>query len=297
MGLFDFLGGKKKQSAPPAQAPALPLSAWQQALQQAEATRGFAWRDDNEPARAFVRSLLTQAAPLFGGGAVVDGVPPKPGASTANVIISRFGSEPMSRSDRGVELHGAHDGVPVRIPISVSGKRIWSIELRFDDIARYFTILRDHTRIPTSPDPNDPWAKGQKRCVFLGKGIFLDDAVDFLQQNFVENWATVPAAAQELVLTEMERLDLRYVALSNTDEALIAIGNPALDQLEDPIAWMQSCTAFLARFAKLYIASRGADPLFTAAVASQPVTCAYCTSRFILAAGKNTCPNCGAPAT
>ncbi len=288
VGLFDFLGGKKNLDEQ------APRSAWQQALRQAETARHFAWRDDNEAARAFVRSLLTQAAPAFGNGKVVDGDPAPPGGSTAGVHINRFGGDQMSRSDRNVELHGTHDHIPLRIPISIPAKKIWSIELRFEDTGRYFTVLRDHTRIPVAADPNDPWAKKQRQCVFLGKGIFLDDALDFLQDSFISNWACVPVAAQELLMSEMERLDLRLVELSNTEKALFAIGNRTLHEVDDPIEYMRSCAAFLAQFAKLLPTSLTGS--VSARIATR-LTCNYCTSIFYLAPGKNTCPNCGAPAT
>ena len=92
----------------------------------------------------------------------------------------------------------------------------------------------------------------------------------------------------------VQRLDLRYVELSNSHSSLLALGNPTLRQLEDPIAYMQSCAAFLAEFGKHLAASAGTKS--SAQAAARSITCNYCSSIFILTADKNACPNCGAPA-
>jgi hypothetical protein len=57
MSLSDLF--RRKQPAP-----AKPSSPWQQRLAQAERARRFQWRDDNDPARAFVRELLTDTATI-----------------------------------------------------------------------------------------------------------------------------------------------------------------------------------------------------------------------------------------
>ncbi len=93
-------------------------------------------------------------------------------------------------------------------------------------------------------------------------------------------------------MREMERLDLRYLALSNSHHTLLVLGNRTLAQLEDPIAFLVSCATFMAEIVKALAATAGAS-----AIGVTPVSCKYCSSRFVLAAGKNTCPSCGAPAT
>jgi hypothetical protein len=110
----------------------------------------------------------------------------------------------------------------------------------------------------------------------------------------IDEWATVPLAAQQLVLREMERLDLRVVQRSNVDSAIFLLMNPTLDQLDDPIACLQSCAAFLVQLTKLLPTE---ESIFAhAGPAAQPVTCKYCSSIFLLAPSENACPNCGAPA-
>ncbi len=291
MGLFDFFAGKKKKQEPPVSM--TPLSPWQQSLRDAEAARGFAWNNDNEAARSFVRGFLAQAAPAFGNGVIVDGEPPDY-CSVGVVLINEYGGDRMKREDRNVELRGAYEGVPICIPVSIPGKRIWAIRIRCENTGRYFTVVRDHSRIPRLIDPNDPWAKSEQQCVFLGKGIFLDDE-PITRDSMITEWAKVPLAAQELVLREMERLDLRVVQRSNVDSAILLLMNATLDQLDDPIACLHSCAAFLAQLTKLLPSSE--ESIFApTGPAPQRVTCKYCSSIFLLAPGENACPNCGAPA-
>jgi hypothetical protein len=295
MGLFDFLSPKPKQVAAP-QAPAAPdpgLSPWQQTLWRAEHSPGFVWEDGNGPARSLVCSLLQCAAPAFGNGTVVNGEPTT-FVSHAGVLINRFGGDEVRLEDTNPELHGVWDGMPVRIPISIPAKKFWAIEMRCQERTRFLTILRDLGRIPRPRDPNDPWLKHQPTCVFLGKGIYVDDFDPNLARDWLlPTWASLPAAAQEVVVREMERLDLRCFALSNTDMSLVVVGNVTLHQLGDPLVYLAACATFLADFAKALAASEGTG---ASSAAQQCVTCQYCTSIFIVAAGKNRCPNCGAPA-
>ncbi len=301
MGFFDFLTGKKQPKAEPvvAAAPAMPtgpMSPWQRTLWQAEQTPGFAWKDDNAPARAFVHSLLAQAAPAFGNGKVIDAEPTEY-ATTEALHITQFGGDQLRVEDRNVELRGVWDGTPLRIPISLSAKRIWTIEMRCAEKARFFTVRRDLSRVPKAVDPSDPWAKGEQQCVFLGKGIFFDDPDPETTRDWtLPHWATVPAEAQQLLVDAMERLDLRFFELSNTNSSLFALGNRALHELEDPIAYLQSVATVMAAFGKHLAASSGNASPFGKPALAPPVSCTFCGSRFILAPGKNTCPNCGAPA-
>jgi rubrerythrin len=53
----------------------------------------------------------------------------------------------------------------------------------------------------------------------------------------------------------------------------------------------------MAEFAKGLAASPATGAQYLLPAAANPrVTCRYCSSIFIVAAGKNQCPNCGAPA-
>ena len=185
--------------------------------------------------------------------------------------------------------------VPVSLPASCVTGRIRA------PLRGHWSVLHDPPRsvracprgVDAASDPPGP-ARDLPRCIFLGKGIFLDDQLDFLRQSFIEGWASVPVLAQELVLREMERLDLRLVQMSNTDKALFALGNKALHELDDPIVYMRSCAAFLAELAKACLAT-GPGQLFSGDTAL-PATCSYCRSLFLVTPAKNTCPSCGAPA-
>lgn len=298
VGLFDFLRRKPK---PPAEPPAPPtppagLSPWQLSLWQAERDPGFAWRDDNQPARALVHWLLERVAPVFGNGKIVDGEP-VPFATIGMVHIAEFGLDQVQREHRNPELRGICEGIPVRIPVSIPARRVWTIEMRCDEKARFFRVERDLARIPRPADPSDPWAKSGPQCMFLGKGIFLDDSDPKQTQEWlVPNWQSLPPAARELVVQTMERLDLRFFELSNANSALYVLGNRTLDQLEDPIAYLHSCGAFLAEMVRQLALTAGPSPALSRQAPAPRVTCSYCSSIFILSAGKNTCPNCGAAA-
>jgi hypothetical protein len=305
VGLFDLFSRKPKKVDPePAvvarqKAPATPppgLSSWQQRLWEAEQDPGFAWTEDNSPARALVRSLLVHAAPKFGNGKVVN-AEPTPYGTTGSLIISRFGGDDVHVEDNNPELHGVWDGRPVRIPVSLGAKKFWAIEMRCEEQARWFTVLRDLERVPRPSAQDDPWAKSTQECVFVGKGIFLDDVDTITREWAIPEWARVPAAAQQLVVREMERLDLRLFKLANADHSVIALGNRTLHQLEDPIAYLESCAAFLADFAKALAASAYDEASKASTPAPERIKCRFCSSIFFLVVGKNTCPNCGAPAS
>ncbi len=308
MGFFDFFSRKPKPELedvvaaaliePPAAVSATPpanLSEWQLQLWQAEHAPGFVWKDDNEKARALARSLLARIAPAFGNGKVVDGEPDI-GVSTNSVLMNSFGEGLVSSSARYPELHGVWDGFPMRIPVAMAAKKFWAIEMRCEERGRFFKVIRDPQRIPRSVDASDPWAKTKPSCVFLGKGIFLDDSdPETMQEWMLPAWMTVPTEAQELLVREMDRLGARCFALSNDEQGLFLIGNRTLAELEDPLAYLEGCARLMAAFAKALAASSGVRP--NDASAASRVTCKYCASIFILAAGKSTCPNCGAAAS
>jgi hypothetical protein len=318
VGLFDLFSRKAKQSLPapsPAEAPNAPapppalatpsapepdqrLSPWQQSVWRAEQSPAFAWSDDNGRARLLVRSLLERVAAAFGNGTVVQGEPP-PILSLASVLIQQFGEGLVEWQSRLLEVHGVWDGIPVRIPVSIPAKKFWTIVMRCEQRGRGFVVLRDHKRVPRAAAPNDPWAKSQPACVFLGKGIFLDDSDPGLMRDLmVPSWASLPASAQQLVVQEMERLNLRCFALSNTDETLLALGSRTLGELEDPLAYLAACATMMAEVARALSASsaEAARASLSSSAPPQSVTCRYCRSIFLLSTGKNTCPNCGAPA-
>jgi hypothetical protein len=282
------------QKAPPTPPPG--LSPWQLRLWEAEHDPAFAWEENNSAARSLVRSLLFQAARKFGDGTVVN-AEPTPYATTGSLLISRFGGGAVHVEDNNPELHGVWDGRPVRIPVSLGAQKFWAIEMRCEEQVRWFTAIRDLERVPRPSAPNDPWAKSTQECVFVGKGIFLDDIDTITREWAIPEWARVPAAAQELVVREMERLDLRVFKLANADHSVIALGNRTLREIEDPIAYLESCATFLAEFVKALAASSADDASKSSAAEPQRTTCKYCRSIFIFSVGKTACPNCGAPAS
>ena len=284
MGLFDMFRAKQ---------PAALGTPWQQRLAQAE--RHFSWRDDDQRARAFVRELLTEAAPAFGNGKVVDGNETAP-CSTMDIYVDSFGGGGVSRNDRNIELHGVYGGRPLRIPVSIPGKRVWAIQMACADNGTYFRVLRDPTRIPQARDTSDPWDSSRPPTdVFVGKGMYLDNCG--LGSDFsVPQWGSTPAQARELVLREMEQLDLQVFELSNTEASVFALGFRTLQALDDVHAYMQACTAFVAEFVNLRGATASAGRSVAAEAVRAPIKCRYCSSLFYLAPGSTSCPNCGAPA-
>jgi hypothetical protein len=285
MGLFDMFRVKP---------PAASGTPWQKRLAQAE--RHFSWQDSDQHARAFVRELLTETAPAFGNGKVVDGSQTAP-CSTMDIYIESFGGGAVRRSDRNVELHGVYDGRPLRIPISIPGKRVWAIQMACADDGAYFRTLRDPTRVPKARDASDPWESSQPPTdVFVGKGMYLDNCG--LGSDFsVSEWGSTPTQARELVLCAMEQLDLQAFELSNTEESVFALGFRPLHALDDVHAYMQACAAFLAEFVKLHGASGSTGGSVAAEAVRAPIKCRYCSSLFYLAPGSTSCSNCGAPAT
>jgi hypothetical protein len=121
--------------------------------------------------------------------------------------------------------------------------------------------------------------------------MFLDDVDDITREWAIPHWARVPAAAHELVVREMERLDLRLVKLANADHSVFALGNRTLREIEDPIAYLESCPTLLAELAKALAASPDDDASKSSAAAPQRTTCKYCRSIFIFSVGKTACPN------
>jgi hypothetical protein len=290
MGLFDLFGAKKPHKA---------LSPWQEGLRHATRGHPTFWSDGNTHARAYLRSLLERAAPDFENAKVVDGEPGE-GPGVPPDVNYDYGGRATSSADRNVELHGTCDGVPVRIIVSIPARRIWVIEARCAETGAFFTIARDPARIPQPRDASDAWTKDRPRCVFLGKGIYFatfEVMPEQVTDDFIPAWNHTPRAAQDLLLQQMEALDLLAVELSNdTPASLTAFGRRALEELEDPIAYMRSCGGFLAQFVKLCSTSAASTDQ-PSATTPQTTVCTYCKSIFVLGADRNTCPNCGAPAT
>jgi hypothetical protein len=301
MGFFDFLTGKKdKQNQPtPAAGGAPPpkqaaMSAWKAELQAAKKQEGFDWDFKSAPARQLVTGLLTRAAPVFGGGQVKE-LP----------------------DDGNIDLRGSYDGAPVRFAIWMSFGSFWAIEMLCENRIGELEIQRDHDKIPKGKDASDPWSKDEERRVFVAKGIFVEGR----DQEVAEKlgvWSKLPDALRENVVTEMERLNMNAVR-SYTNNVSFNV-KPKLRDLDDPIEYMTACARLLAEL-KNALAQGDRAPLVggvqirgnvqingvtvqpnvapdagAAAVAMTPLTCKYCSSLFILAAGKNACPNCGAAA-
>lgn len=252
------------------------LSAWQSRLQEAkkqQEDRHSFWKWENDTARELVRQILTEAAPAFGDARVKE-----------------------MPDDENIELRGVHDGTPVRFAIWMSFGTFWSIDMRCTNQLGEIEVERDHEKIPKEKQEDDPWDEDEERRIFLGKGIFVEGYDHDIQQKLA-NWSGLPEELRSRILAEMERLDIQTVRSYDQESSLNV--KPGLDDLDDPIAYMQSCASLLAGIRDaVQTATGGAQDGADGAPAgpSRTLTCAYCSSLFVLAAGQNTCPNCGAPA-
>jgi len=289
-GFPSASGGALATAAPPAAKQASP---WQRQLKEAQRRDGFDWEYESAPARALVNQLLAQAAPLFGNAHVKE------------------------RPDDGhIELRGTYGGAPIRFAIWMSFGTFWAIEMQCDNRLGEIEIERDHEKIPTKEDPQDPWSKDETRRIFLARGIFAEGRYDVEEKIAI--WSKVPAATQAMLLEQMEALDARR--LNARSDVSLSV-RPGLRDLDDPIAYMQSCARVLDEL-KNAIAQGDRDPTAFPKVqirgnvvingvpveagalgqaasvpTAPPRTCKYCSSIFLLAVDKSACPNCGASAT
>jgi hypothetical protein len=272
MGFFKRLfGGGSRDDAPDET-----LSPWQQKLsaakQRTDVDDRF-WDFRNAGARELVVELLTDMAPSFESAKIKE-----------------------DPDDRHIDLRGYYEGAPVRFTIWMRFGKFWRIAMRSSNPLGTIDIARDHDKIPKEKDPTDPWSENEERRVFLGKGIFVEGHDPAIEET-LSAWSRLPDALRTRILEDMERLDMD--ALRVYDEETSLHVEPGLDELDDPIAYMTSCAELLASI-KDAVSDRppGAEEQQGVAAArpSHALTCAYCSSLFILAAGHNTCPNCGAPA-
>lgn len=149
-------------------------------------------------------------------------------------------------------------------------------------------------------EADDPWDEDEERRIFVGKGIFVEGYDDDISKK-LEVWSKLPEALREEILVEMERLDIEGV--DSYDKTASLSVNPGLNDLDDPIAYMVSCAELLSHIKNAVesgdtVSEQTGEgtPQVIAKGPTRTLTCAYCTSLFILSEGSNTCPNCGAPA-
>jgi hypothetical protein len=288
MGFFKklFGGGSEeggeKAGAEPAGEPKEDKHPWPGMLAAAkrkEGDRFSFWEWENTTARQAVAQYLTQIAPSFGNAKIKE-----------------------NPDDENVELRGTFDGSPVRFAVWMSFGTFWSIQMRCQEQLPELEIERDHEKIPKEKDEDDPWDEDEERRVFLGKGIFVEGYDAEIEQNLAL-WSRLPESLQNSIVTEMERLDMRTVRADGQEVSLNVA--PGFDDLVDPLDYMTACAQLMAAIRSGAGTAEGAGAGAPAAAQVQAVpvaapahrlTCAYCTSVFILTVGKNTCPNCGAPA-
>jgi hypothetical protein len=285
MGFFSkvFGGGSKDEAKEPngasGEVSGAAASAWPQQLAAAkkrEKDRFSFWEWENETAREAVKQYLGQIAASFGNAKVKE-----------------------NPDDENIELRGVYDGAPVRFAVWMSFGSFWSIQMRCQEHLLELEIERDHEKIPKEKDEDDPWDDDEERRIFLGKGIFVEGGDDEIEQK-LGTWSQLPEDLRASIITEMERLDMNTVRAYGPEVSLNV--KPGLDDLADPLEYMEACARLMAavKTGAAAGAPAGAPAQAAAAVVavapSHRLTCAYCSSVFILAAGKNTCPNCGAPA-
>jgi len=287
MGFFKKLfgggseeGGEQK-GAEPAAEPAKDKSPWPKMLAAARAVepdRFSFWEWENVTARQAVGKYLTMIAPSFGNAKIKE-----------------------NPDDENVELRGTFDGSPVRFAVWMSFGTFWSIQMRCQANLPELEIERDHEKIPKEADEDDPWDEDEERRVFLGKGIFVEGYDSDIEQKLAL-WSQLPESLQDSIVTEMERLDMNTVRAYGQEVSLNV--KPGLNDLADPLEYMTACAQLMAAIkngaggaaAGVPAAAQAAGVPAAVVQPAHKITCSYCTSVFILTVGKNTCPNCGAPA-
>lgn len=275
MGLFDFLFGRKRDddlTEAPASVPTGPLP-WRERLELARGEEDFDWDWGNAGAHRLVHGVLEEAAPRFGN----DGGP------------ARIKEVP---DDENIDLRGTHDGAPIRFAVWMSFGNFWTIEMRVPELGVAMDLERDHEKIPKRRDEADPFDDDEGVRVFVARGIFFEGDEDDVEAALA-TWSRIDASARERILQDMEALDVTTLMCHGT--SLNLNQRPGLTDLDDPIAYMERCAAFLAgvRDALAGLGAAPDAPVETTVITGR-VTCSYCSSRFIQTPVAQNCPNCGA---
>lgn len=284
--LFSKPGPKPTAAHGPANAPRTESgqASWRALLAKAHLTPGFEWtliRRQDTAAAELITALFTEASATFGNGHVV-----------------------ARTDDERVELRGTFCGAPIRLGVSLPFGSIDTIEMLGESDLKRLNLVRDLAKIPSPSEPADPWSADENQRIFVAKGVFVDGNATEVQRQLA-TWSSLAAEAEARVLTDMERLDLYNLGSGGIGRHANVVGvgaNPKVSDLDDPIAYLHACAELMA--AHLSALRRAAPPpepgnsaLSPPPGAAQiPVVCAYCGSMFIVSAGKNTCPNCGAAA-
>ena len=252
-------------------------TAWQKrmaaAVSASRKSREFFWFPDEPGARALVGELLTEVASLLGSGQVKQ----KP-------------------DDKTLELRGLSGGAPFRVVVDGFGG-VGDLEMQCDNRVGPFVIHRDMDKVPQPVEADDPWDKLDVHRVFLAKGVFVEghDEVDAQ----LAAWGRVPADAQAAILAEMNGLEPSRIGATAAGVSVAALG--PLEYATDPASEIVSAVQLLGML-KNGVAigdySPGTGlPAGALTPSASRLTCKFCRSIFLLAVGKNACPNCGANAT
>jgi hypothetical protein len=195
-------------------------------------TLGLSWEWGNKRAHQFVHKIFSEVAPTF---------------STLErpAVIKE---DP----DRGhIELRGIYFSRPTRFSIWMEFGSFWVIEMATLDADEEYslnypyhdiTINRDFTKKPKNIDPNDPWSVDDQQRIFLAPGIFFEEHSSRMGAS-IAFWNSLPKFAQERILRDMERLDMR--ALRWKGHIVSIRQRPGLSDLDDPVAYIKDCADLL----------------------------------------------------
>lgn len=282
MGFFDFIFGRKSSEDADGQpssggaASSGPMP-WPARLAQAKRSEDFGWDWGNVHAHRVTHSILEDAAPLFG-------------------TAERPAKIKELPDDENIDLRGTCEGSPIRFAVWMSFGSFWTIELRVDGVGASFELERDEEKVPKHGDDDDPFAEDDGLRVFVGKAIFVEGSERTVAEKLAV-WEAIPEPLQETILAEMAALDARRVDARGN--AITLNQRPGLNELDDPVAYMRRCAAFLVALrdglpSAPIGASASSDTTAVPPVAHVRISCAYCSSKFLQTPSHQNCPNCGA---
>jgi hypothetical protein len=268
MGIFRSIFGDKKSQEEAASTPEAKL-----AEDLYKRAKNMNWGWDQPQARALAHEILNHAAPRFDNAKVKE-IP----------------------DDKHIDLRGRYDGAPVRFAVWMTFGSFWAIEMLCKSRRHGFKIERDHEKIPSVQDADDPFAQKETRRIFIAKGIFFEDSFGRMEKS-LDIWEDMPDEVQDRILEDMERLDISSIYIH--EDSISLHQGPGFKKLPDGIGYMESCAQLMAVLKNLSPStSKNGDTPTAQESTHHPgreFSCHYCHSIYWMTAIRTHCPNCGAP--
>jgi len=215
------------------------------------------WGWDKPDSRALAHEILNLAAPRFDNAKIKE-IP----------------------DDEHIDLRGRYDGAPVRFAVWMTFGTFWAVEMLCKSPKHGFEIERDHEKIPSVEDTDDPFAKNETQRVFVAKGIFFEKDNYGRTERSLSLWEDMPDDVQDRILSDMETLDMRSIRV--TEDSIALNQTPGFRDLPDGIGYMESCAQLMAFLKNLDPSADGDNPVpEVQASAHHPgreFACDYCPS-------------------